>query len=122
MGQTNIPVPDALADKHGGIVSNLGTAVAQVNGLPRDITGIMPGINPANLSQFAGQAKWIMSGVSLQEIFGQRIYPIPLHMFYGLTAIMVVSGIMVVFKLVMWFIKMAVWVIRFILKIIPFIG
>ena len=119
-GTTVIPVPDDLSDFHSDVTDNLGTAVAEINTLPSDLTVIMPDIS--DLPEFAGYAKWLISGVSLQEIFGERIYPIPLHMFFGITAIMFVSGIMITFKLVMWFIKAAVWIIRFILKIIPFIG
>jgi hypothetical protein len=120
VGDTAIPVPDDLSDLHPGIEGGLGTAVAYVNGLPQNIGVVMP--DAENLSQFAGQAKWIISGVSLQEIFGRKVYPIPLHMFYGLTVVLFVSSVMLIFRFVLWFIKLAVWVIRFILKIIPFIG
>jgi hypothetical protein len=120
IGLTTIAVPNPMDDFYGGITGNLQTAVANVNSLPRDISQVIPDIS--SLPQFAGQAKWIMSGVSLQEIFGQRIYPIPLHMFYGLTVMLFIVVIVMTFRVVMWFIKLAVWVIRFILKIIPFIG
>jgi hypothetical protein len=91
-----------------------------VNALPQDISGVVPGITRFN--EFAGYARWVISGVSLQEIFGQTLYVIPLHFTFALTAVMFVSAIMLVFRFVMWFLKFANWIVRFILKIIPFIG
>jgi hypothetical protein len=120
VGETAIPVPDDLRDAHPVIQSSLGTAVAQVNALPQDISGVVPGITRFN--EFAGYARWVISGVSLQEIFGQTLYVIPLHFTFALTAVMFVSAIMLVFRFVMWFLKFANWIVRFILKIIPFIG
>lgn len=119
-GETYIPRPDDLDDFHDGIVGNLGTAVAQVNALPRDLSVVMPSIT--GLYSYVGQAKWITSGISLQELFGRTVYPVPQHMFYGITAILFVSFIMISFRVVMWLMKLVLWVIRFILKIIPFIG
>lgn len=119
-GETNIPRPDDLDDFHSGVVGNLGTAVAQVNALPRDLSVVLPSVD--GMYSYVGQAKWLASGISLQEIFGLTVYPVPQHMFYGITAILFVSFIMISFRVVMWLIKLALWVIRFILKIIPFIG
>lgn len=117
---TIIPVPDDLSDIHPVIQSSLGTAVAQVNALPVDIKGVVPGITRFN--EFAGYARWVISGVSLQEIFGQTLYVIPLHFTFALTAVMFVSAIMLTFRLVMWFLKFVSWIIRMILKIIPGLG
>lgn len=118
---TALPVPDDLGDQHPGIRDYLETAVFHVNTLPRDVGGLAPSIS-GTFPIFAGYAKWAMSGVSLQEIFGQRIYPIPQHMFYGIAVIITFSVIQLTVKLVLFFIKLAIWIIRFILKIIPFIG
>jgi hypothetical protein len=120
VNKTSIPVPDDLGDNHPTIRNNLETAVAQVNTLPRDLKVVVPSIN--NFTQFAGFARYAVSGVNLQEVFGQTLYPIPQHLMYGLVAIMFVSAALFVFRFVMWFLKFANWVLRFILKIIPFIG
>lgn len=119
-GKTAIPVPDDLDDTHGGITGNLQTAVAQVNTMPRDLRVVVP--NVARFTEFAGYARYAVSSVSLQEIFGQTLYPIPQHLMYGLVAMMFVSAALLIFRFVMWFLKFANWVIRFVLKIIPFIG
>lgn len=118
---TSLPVPDDLGEHQDGVIEYLETAVGYINELPRDIGGIAPGISDT-FPTFAGYAKWSMSSVSLQEIFGQQIYPIPQHAFYGFAVIMVVSTITIIFKIALFFVKLALWVIRFILKIIPFIG
>lgn len=118
---TALPVPGDLDEHRPGVRDYLQTAVGYVNELPRDIGGIAPSIS-GTFPIFAGYAKWAMSSVSLQEIFGQRIYPIPQHMFYGVTVIILFAVISLTFKLVLFFVKLALWIVRFILKIIPFIG
>lgn len=118
---TALPVPGDLGEHRPGIRDYLGTAVGYVNELPRDIGGIAPSIS-GTFPIFAGYAKWAMSSTSLQEIFGQRIYPIPQHLFYGVTVMILVAVISLTFKIVLFFVKLALWIVRFILKIIPFIG
>lgn len=118
--RTSIPIPDDLSDTHNDIEANLKTAVANINTIPVDLGGSAPDLGA--LPEVAGYMNWLFSGTSLQEIFGQKVYPIPLHMAYGLIVILFFSAVLLIFRVGFWFLRFAIWVIRFILKIIPFIG
>jgi hypothetical protein len=121
MQATYLPTPQELDGSYqSDVESSLGTAVAYVNQMPSDIGGLMPGLG--NLDEFAGYGKGLVSGVSLQEIFGRTLYPIPQHALYGVFIIFFIASIRVIWRLVQVFIKFAVMLIRWILKAIPFIG
>lgn len=118
---TDLPEMDLLQRYHSDIYNNLGTAVAQVNELPTDITAQIPDTS-ASLSIFAGYAKSITGGVSLQELLGRKFYPLGEHIFYGLYVVIFVVSITLVIRSVILLIKIAIWMVQQILKIIPFVG
>lgn len=117
----NLPTSDNLERYHQNVYDNLNTAVANINSLPAQMDSQLPDINE-NLTLFAGYGRWISSGVSLQEILGQKIYPIGVHIFYAFAIVVFLSTI----RMIIWVVEMAIrvarWIIESILKIIPFIG
>lgn len=118
---TTIPVPDSLNQYHDEIYNNLGTAAAQINALPADIGAFVPDTS-VGLGMVSQYAKWIVSGVSLQELFGARLYVIFLHAFYGLLIAIAIKSIDLIVWLIVLIIKFIVWIVQKILDAIPFIG
>lgn len=117
---TYLPTPDNLDEWHDQAESQLGTAVAYMNELPTEWNSLMPDIG--NVGAFAGYAKYAMSGVNLQEIFGVTVYPIVQHSLYGFVVVLIVASARMIWRLVLVAFKFAAWIVRWILKIIPFIG
>ena len=117
---TYLPTPDNLDDWHSDAKDGLGTAVAYMNDLPSDWNAAMP--NTGNLGAFAGYAKYAVSGVNLQEIFGVTVYPIVQHSLYGFVVVVFVASARVIWRLVLVAFKFAAWIIRWIFKLIPFFG
>lgn len=118
--RTRLPIFDDFGEFHDQITNDLGTAQAQVDELPDDITTMLPSVD--SLSTFASYVKWLFSSVALQEFFGQQIYVLPLYIFYGLSIIFFVSAVMVVNRIILWCMRLAIYIIKWILKIIPGLG
>lgn len=118
---TVIPVPGELGEYHSEVYNGLGTAAAHINELPASIVSFVPDID-GGLNSFSGYAKWVMSGTSLQEIFGLRLYLIATHAFYGILIAIVISSIDLIIWIIVLIMKFISWIIQKILNAIPFVG
>jgi len=81
---TPVPTPSGEEELFTGQVLNyVRTGVAIVNGLPDDITA--PGgvelIADEDATTIFSYAKWLFSGASTQELFGQRLNVFPNRLF-----------------------------------------
>lgn len=115
---TLLPTLDGLSAERGPIYDYLATAATGLNQLPDQI----PAPEFADNSVFFSYAKWVMSGVALQELMGQKVYPIATHIFYGVSIAISLATISLILRFSVLAIKIAMWLWRQILKVIPFIG
>lgn len=98
----------------------LATADAQVAQLPGSIAGYIPDVSGS--PQLFGYAKWVMSGVSIQELFGPTFAPHGFHAVIAVTIVIVGSLIMFGLRIIKLMLKIAIWLINAVLKLIPGMG
>lgn len=115
-GSTTITLPDLPDGMKEDVVDGLETAVALVNELPPNLDSVLPSFE--GLYKYTGQAKWLASGVSLQEIFGKTVYHIPLHIFYGFLTVLFISFILLIVRVLVWILKFVIWTANLIVKFI----
>lgn len=99
----------------------LATADAQVAQLPSSIGAYIPDLSGGGAELF-GYTKWMVSGVSIQEIFGPTFAPHGFHAVVAFTIVIVGSLIMLGLRIVKLMLKIALWLINQVLKLIPGLG
>lgn len=99
----------------------LATADAQVAQLPSSIGAYIPDLSGGGAELF-GYIKWMISGVSIQEIFGPTFAPHGFHAVVAFTVVIVGSLIMLGLRIVKLMLKIALWLINQVLKLIPGLG
>jgi hypothetical protein len=113
-----IDAPDTGEQFEGDLRNGLSTAVAQLNDLPNEIAIVAPDTD--SLRIYAGYGRWLVSGVALQEIVGQTIYPIFQHMFYALYIVIFIVSVRVILRGVVLILKFVTWIMGRILDVLPF--
>lgn len=98
----------------------LATADAQVAQLPSSIGDFIPDISES--PELFGYTKWLISGVSIQEIFGPTFAPHGFHAAVGVTIAIIGALIMLGLRIVKLMLKIALWLINQVLKLIPGLG
>lgn len=116
-----LPQSDNLDRYHEDAMNYMGTAVANVNALPSEITSQIPEFG-GDFSTFASYSRWLTSSISLQEVMSPRFYGIGVHAFYAFVVVIFMASIRIVIWFVVLLIRVARWIIETIIKIIPGLG
>lgn len=123
---TSTPVATMDADDipRNAIYTFLATAAANVNSLPDDVSApdgavVLPDTDGRQVFAYA---KWLFSGATAQELLGITFSPVAIHLFAGLTLIVILVSIYLVVNLVVLLIKGVIWIVQQVLRVVPFIG
>lgn len=115
-----LPTINFLDQFYDDADDGLATAAAQVNTLPRDVSQVLP-MNP-NAALFFGQTRWIVSGVSLQELLGRNLSQPAIHAMYGVYISIFLAVLYITIRIIVTILRVFLWVIITLKKLIPFIG
>lgn len=105
-------------DGHSDIYNLLGTAVAELNELPGDMTSYVP---DPDISPMLGYAKWMLSCTSLYEILGENAGTMACHATVGILLVVVMAVVYNGLRIIMLVMKFAVWIFMKIRDLIPLI-
>jgi hypothetical protein len=106
---------DVVGERRSDIYNGLATAAVAVNQLPADVREFIPSLD--GVSEFSGYARWVISGVSLQELMGTKFYPVAQHVLFLFSLSIIITGLQLLVRLIVFVFKWVWAVLKTILKL-----